>query len=54
LKVDHDEPAFGRREQHSRLLPADTRHARRIRSRLTRSSLLGGCRKRREIPALHV
>jgi len=39
LKVDHDRPALGGREQHARHLPAGPRHARRIGSRLTCSPL---------------
>ena len=40
-KVERDEPALGRGEQHARLLRADRRDARRVGARLARGSLVG-------------
>ena len=53
LKVEHDEPALGRREEHARLLPTHRRCARRVSARLARGSFLGRGRHRWEMPALH-
>jgi hypothetical protein len=39
LKVDHDRPALGAREQHARHLVDGSRHTRRIGSRLAGSTL---------------
>jgi len=39
-KVEHHEPALGRRDQDTRILVTDRRHAWRIGSRLARDALL--------------